>query len=110
MIGRKTDANLKRKNNYHNHYLTIPVYCAIMSMALNNQKSGVAKMQNIKESILKTLDTIENSNTVETYKNSLGYFVESLEISQDEAVSSLSLKDFIHFCEVDSRKGLLQTS
>lgn len=86
--------------------MTIPVYYAIMSIALNIQKSGVAKMQNITESISKTLDTIENPNTVATYKNSLSYFVESLEISQDEAVSSLSLKDFIHFVKWIAEKDL----
>lgn len=66
-------------------------------------------MQNIEESILETLGTIENLNTKSTYRNSLKYFVESLQMSQDEAVSSLSLKDFIHFVrwitEKDMSKG-----
>ncbi len=67
-------------------------------------------MQNIEESILETLGTIENLNTRSTYRNSLDYFVESLQISQDDAVSSLSLKDFIHFVKWIAEKDLAKST
>lgn len=63
-------------------------------------------MTNIEESISKTLSLIANPNTVLAYSNSLDYFVESLTLSQDEAVSSLSLDDFIHFVKWIAEKDL----
>lgn len=63
-------------------------------------------MRNIENSISKLLDLIENQNTRRTYSNSLNYFVQSLKISPDEAVSSLSLQDFIHFVEWIAEKSM----
>lgn len=67
-------------------------------------------MLTIKETISKWLDTIENPNTVSTYKNSLVYFVESLEISQDEAISKLTLDNFIHFIMWIAKEDLSKAS
>jgi len=63
-------------------------------------------MQNIEESISKLLGLIENRNTRITYSGGLDYFVESLRVPQDEAVSSLSVKDFVHFVEWIAEKEL----
>ena len=67
-------------------------------------------MQNIEESVLKTLELIENPNTVSTYRKSLDYFMESLEISPKEDVSNLSLPHFIHFVKWIAEKDFSKTS
>jgi site-specific recombinase XerD len=67
-------------------------------------------MQNIEESVLKTLELIENLNTVSTYRRSLDYFLQSLEISPKEDVSNLSLSHFIHFVKWIAEKDLSKSA
>lgn len=67
-------------------------------------------MQNIEESVLKTLELIENPNTVSAYRQSLDYFLESLEISPKEDVSNLSLSHFIHFVKWIAEKDFSKST
>jgi len=67
-------------------------------------------MQSIEESVLKTLELIENLNTVSTYRRSLDYFLQSLEISIEEDVSNLSLSHFTHFVKWIAEKDLSKSA